>query len=80
MLLMTDIQIYTACRTDSVHQTDSLSSRVNELNFLSLNLSKTEILFTVPSTLSKNITSDPCFDPDATSVFPSATVRNLGKL
>jgi len=42
-----DIQIYTACRPDSIHQTTS--SRINELktwlncNFLSLNLTKTEI-------------------------------------
>lgn len=68
MLLITDIQIYTLCRTGSIHQTVSLSSCVNELNFLSFNLSKTEIL-TVPPTLSKNTTSDPSFDPDATSVF-----------
>lgn len=75
------IQIYTACHPDSIHQTTSLSMCVNELktwlnsNFLSLNLSKTEIFITGPPT--KNITNVPSFNLDATTIFPSATVRNL---
>ncbi len=54
-----DIQKYTACRPDSIHQTTSLSMCVNELktwlnsSFLSLNLIKTEILITGPPTLTK---------------------------
>ncbi len=79
-----DIQICTACRPDSIHQTTSLSTRVNELkawlssNFLSLNLNKTEILITGPPSLTKNIVNASSFNLDATTVFPSATVRNLG--
>ncbi len=79
-----DIQIYTACRPDSIHQTTSLSSCINELktwlncNFLSLNLTKTEILITGPPSLTKNITNTPILDLEATSIIPSATVKNLG--
>lgn len=78
------IQIYTACRPDSIHQTTSLSSCINELkawqncNFLSLNLTKTEILITGPPSLTKNITNTPTLDLEATSIIPSATVKNLG--
>ncbi len=54
-----DIQIYTACQPDSIHSMAFLSSCVSELkdwlhsNFLSLNLSKTEILITGPPSLIK---------------------------
>ncbi len=60
-----DIQIYTACRPDSIHQTTSLSSCINKLktwlncNFLSLNLTKTEILITGPPSLTKIFTNIP---------------------
>ncbi len=61
----------------------SLSSCVSELkdwlysNFLSLNLSKTETLITGPPSRIKNKTDFSSFDLDATSKFPSATVRNV---
>ncbi len=77
-----DIQIYIACRPDSIHQTTSLSSCVNELkawlnsHFLCLNLSKTEILITSTSSLTKNIVYAPSFNLYARTIFPSA-VRNL---
>ncbi len=81
-----DIQIYTACQPDSTHSLASLSSCVSELkdwlhsNFLSLNLSKTEILITGPPSQIKDKTDVSSFDLDATSIFPSATVRNLGTI
>lgn len=52
-----DNQIYTACRPGSIHQTTSLSMCVNELktwlnsNYISFNLSKSEILITGLPTL-----------------------------
>ncbi len=46
-------------------------------NSLSLNL-KTEIILVGPPTVTKNITNAPIFDLEATSIIPSATVRNLG--
>ncbi len=77
-----DIQIYIACRPASIHQTTSLSSCVNELkawlnsHFLCLNLSKTEILITSPSSLTKNLVYAPSFNLYARTIFPSA-IRNL---
>jgi len=47
------------------------------LNFLSLNLTETEILVTGPPSLTKSITNTPRLDLEATSI-PSATVKNLG--
>ncbi|KAL0153382.1 hypothetical protein M9458_051301 [Cirrhinus mrigala] len=79
-----DIQIYTSCRPDSIHQTAALASCVDELkawlssNSLSLNLTKTEILIVGPPTVTKNITNPPRIDLEATSILPSATVKNLG--
>ncbi len=57
---------------------------VNELktwlnsNSLSLNLTKTEVLLVGPPTVTKNITDPPKIDLEATSIFPTATVKNLG--
>ncbi len=77
-----DIQIYIACRPDSIHQTTSLSSCVNKLkawlnsHFLHLNLRKTDILITGPPLLTKNKVYAPSFNLYARTFFPSATVRN----
>ncbi len=78
-----DIQYILLVNQILTHSMASLSSCVSELkdwlysNFLSLNLSKTETLITGPPSRIKNKTDFSSFDLDATSKFPSATVRNV---